>query len=77
MLICIPCGAGNTGGLVGYRSGPTPALSYYNTDTSTKSDVGKGIPKTTLEMKTAATFSGWDTGVWNIQDGSYPKLSWQ
>ena len=35
---------------------------------------GKYISKTDEEMKLAATFDGWDTGVWSLKDGSYPTL---
>ena len=30
--------------------------------------------KTNVEMKTAATFSDWDTGIWQLADGQYPAL---
>lgn len=33
-----------------------------------------GTGKTADELKTAATFAGWDAGVWNITDGGYPTL---
>jgi hypothetical protein len=45
---------------------------YYNSETSGQSDNdGRGIPKTTAEMKTQSTFVGWDftTPIWAI-DGS-------
>jgi hypothetical protein len=34
------------------------------------------IPKTTSEMKTVSTFSGWDLSIWNICEGNYPELNW-
>ncbi|HRP02823.1 MAG TPA: GLUG motif-containing protein, partial [Candidatus Kapabacteria bacterium] len=68
------------GGLVG-SSGGTVSGCYWDTETSGRSTSAGGIGKTTIEMKTQATFSGWDftnTGTWNIQDGSsyysYPYL---
>ena len=63
----------NAGGLVGENEG-TITLSYYDIDTTGQSDTGKGDGKTTAEMKQAATFTGWDTSIWNITDGSYPTL---
>jgi len=69
------------GGLIGYTDG-TVSNSFYNSETSLQSDnTGKGVPKTTAEMKTQATFTTWDftasTGVWNINPTgyiSYPYL---
>ncbi|MFR8228747.1 MAG: TasA family protein [Anaeromassilibacillus sp.] len=39
-------------------------------------DKARGQGKTEEEMKTASTYTdaGWDTGVWNIVDGTYPTL---
>ncbi len=61
--------------------------SFYNTETSDRSDIGKGEPKTTIQMthpyNSEDTFSAWDfVNVWAhdttgiINDG-YPYLSWQ
>ena len=30
--------------------------------------------KTTAEMQTPSTFSGWDTTIWELVQGQYPKL---
>ncbi|MGI5838387.1 MAG: GLUG motif-containing protein [bacterium] len=69
------------GGLVGQHEGGTYSNSYYDTNTSGQSDTGKGIPKTTLEMKQQATFTDWDFDtVWGInpdENGGYPFLRWQ
>ncbi|WP_438434978.1 GLUG motif-containing protein [Gorillibacterium sp. sgz500922] len=63
------------GGLVSSNNGGTITGSYYDKNTSGQSDTGKGTPKTTAEMKAAATYSGWDfTTVWSIKGGDYPKL---
>jgi len=35
-------------------------------------DCGTGI--NTTQMKQAATYAGWDSGIWNIVEGSYPTL---
>lgn len=68
------------GGLVGYTA-ETVTNSFYDSETSGRSDTGKGVPKTTAEMKTQSTFTTWDftasTGVWNINPTgyiSYPYL---
>lgn len=34
----------------------------------------ENIVKTETELKTAATFEGWDSSVWTISEGSYPAL---
>lgn len=68
-------GEDTVGGLVGYGSITLNVeSSYYDTETSGQSDVGKGTPKTTAEMMQAATFVGWDfENVWAIREGqSYP-----
>ena len=47
-----------SGGLVGYKSSTTSVNdSFYDDDTSGKSDTGKGTGKTTAQMKTLATFT--------------------
>jgi hypothetical protein len=70
------------GGLMGDKysySGITN--SYYNSETSGMSDTGKGIPKTTAEMSTQSTFTGWNfTSTWSIHrllNNGYPYLTWQ
>jgi|GEM_PF-992303 len=70
-----------SGGLVGNKlGGGTVTASYYNSQTSGKSDNdGRGEPKTSIQLVQEATFSGWDfteeTGDWDISEGvSYPYL---
>lgn len=76
------------GGLVGWSSGGSITNSFYDTQTTGKSDTGKGIPKTTAEMMTLATFlgAGWDIElvqyhtdeIWYIyQNHDYPRLYWE
>lgn len=69
---------GNThvGGLVGYDNGGNVDNSYYDSQTTGQSDAGKGIAKTTAEMRNQTTFVDWDfDNVWRINDGvSYPRL---
>ncbi|MCB9359412.1 right-handed parallel beta-helix repeat-containing protein [Candidatus Woesearchaeota archaeon] len=69
----------SSGGLVGLAGGSIIS-SYYDTETSGKSDTGRGEPKTTAEMYNISTFSSWDfTNVWDpiYDDSGYPKLKWQ
>ena len=49
------------------KYGPNIALSGTTQDTWGTSDP-------TLNLKSASTFSGWDTSIWNIVDGKYPTL---
>lgn len=70
-------GDSRIGGLCGTSDG-TIADSYYDTQTSGRSDTGKGIPKTTVQMMQEATFAAWDfADVWDIYEGRiYPVLQW-
>ena len=89
-------GDAHVGGLVGHNcfdtGEGTVSDSFWNNQTSGQATSDGGTGKTTIEMKTVATFSGagWNiVGVanpgtrnssctWNIVDGqSYPFLSWQ
>ena len=65
------------GGLVGYDNSNNALIinSYYSQSTG-RNDTGKGIRKTTDEMKQLATFAGWDidaqggtTTAWRIYEG--------
>ena len=51
--------------------------SYWDVNTSGLTWSGTGIGKTTSEMKTPSTFSGWSTDIWDIVQGSYPTLKFQ
>jgi len=71
-----------TGGLVGSNDFGAIENSYYDTDTTGMNDTGKGIPKTTDEMKAGLSndniYTGWDTAtIWTIEEGHYPWLKWQ
>jgi hypothetical protein len=51
--------------------------SYWDTQTSGDSTSAAGTGKTTAEMKTKSTYSGWDfTTIWWIKSGIYPELRW-
>ncbi|MDR2556039.1 MAG: hypothetical protein LBC64_11530 [Fibromonadaceae bacterium] len=72
---------GEGGGLVGSDivSGDREITgSYYDKEKSGKSDTGKGVGKTTMEMKQQSTFVGWDfNGTWGINskiNNGYPYL---
>jgi LPXTG-site transpeptidase (sortase) family protein len=62
------------GGLVGSGGIGTVNNSYYDQEVSGLSDTGKGIPKTTLAMKSVNTFTGWDSGLWRLTTGEYPDF---
>ncbi len=64
------------GGLVGDSSSSDEISSYWDTQTSGQSTSAGGTGKTTSEMKTQTTFTGWDfTDVWNITESTtYPYL---
>jgi len=69
----------NRGGLLGQNLGGYSVIaSFYDRETSGRTDTGKGEPKFTAEMKTQATFTsvGWDfNAVWQMQEGvTYPLL---
>ena len=66
-------------GIVGYNDGWVQ-YCYYDKDTTGRNDSGKGIPKTTAEMKKQSTFQNWDfTNTWQINTtpASYPYFQWQ
>ncbi len=73
------------GGLVGYSSGGTLGSSYWNTETSRQATSAGGdgaAGKTTAQLKSAATYSGWSLAVaggsvntWRTYEGTtYPLL---
>ena len=69
----------NAGGLIGFAATAARiANSYYNSETSQMNDTGKGIPKSTIQMKNELTYIDWDyDNIWairtSINDG-YPYL---
>lgn len=50
---------------------------FWNSSTAGVSSSRYGTPKSTAELQQAATFAGWDTSIWNIEDGKYPTLKWE
>ncbi len=59
------------GGLEGLGRSPITGCFYLS---NAAWNNGYGTPKTEAELKSAATFTGWDTNIWEIKDGSYPTL---
>lgn len=73
--------SGYTGGFTGYDDGGNDIINcFWDTESSGQatSDGNLGTPKTTLEMKTQSTFTGWHfTTIWAIKNGSmtsYPYI---
>jgi hypothetical protein len=67
------------GGLVGYNERGLTFGSFWDTQTSGQSASDGGMGKTTAEMQTAITFTGWGCcSIWTIQEGNdYPRLWWE
>jgi len=75
-------GANATGGLVGVNNtSGTITNSYYNTETSEQSDVGKGIGRTSAQMRSKSYYFGWNFDeIWEIDQFSnngMPYFQWQ
>jgi hypothetical protein len=74
-------GSISEGGLIGrILSTSTINGSYWDVETSGQTISGGGTGKTTAQMKTQTTFSGWDfSTIWVIdeaQNYGYPYLAW-
>jgi uncharacterized repeat protein (TIGR02543 family) len=68
----------HTGGLMGY--GSNVSNSFYNKETTGKSDTGKGTPVSTADMRLEATYTTWtfDSSTWTINpahNNGFPYLS--
>ncbi len=74
-------GSSYVGGLVGRKnSSATVNYAFWDIETSGRTTSAGGIGKTTSQMKTIFTYSGWSIQppLWNIQDGlDYPHLLWE
>ncbi len=77
---------GFTGLIEGVNTSTAFSNCYWDTETSgstssTGQEAGKLEGKTTAQMKTQSTFTGWDfTDIWAIEEGKnngYPYLQWQ
>ena len=75
--------ADHVGGLIGGKDPETTVSnSFWDTETSGQATSDGGTGKTTEQMKTKSTFTGWDLDtIWNICEGiyipSYPWFRWQ
>lgn len=71
----------NIGGLVGNNGLSTITGCYWDTETSGQAVSAGGEGRTTAEMKSIDTYTGWDftTPVWiiNTYNNGYPWLDWQ
>jgi phosphodiesterase/alkaline phosphatase D-like protein len=82
-------GTSSLGGLVGVNSNGTVTNCFWNTETSGRATSQGGTGKTTAQMKTLGTFTGWDFmfetangtndywGINALDNGGYPFLAWQ
>ncbi|MFZ4708058.1 MAG: choice-of-anchor Q domain-containing protein, partial [Bacteroidales bacterium] len=76
------CPGSTAGGFVSYNTG-TSTNCFWDTETSEQIiSAGTEVGKSTAEMKTQGTFTGWDfetTPVWHItaDNDGYPHLAWQ
>ncbi len=75
-------GDSDVGGLVGYNGDNGMVFnSFYDSETTKQSDEGKGIPKSTIEMREPSTFmdASWDIEIHETEDPTdgYPFLSTQ
>ena len=71
----------NVGGLVGYKSGGTIRNSYWDKETSGKTDSAGGIGKTTTDLQgptdASDIYASWDTTDWDFgTSNQYPILKY-
>ncbi|KMN41544.1 hypothetical protein [Lysinibacillus sp. LK3] len=64
---------GFTREISGY-TGNTFTDCFYNSTLISSSDRGTG--KTTIELKSPATYTGWNGNIWDIKEGKYPNLQY-
>lgn len=77
--VTVGASSSDIGGLCGDNTYGTVTTSYWDMDTSGLTSSNGGTGKTTTEMQTQSTFTGWDfNDVWAIcETTNYPKLQWQ
>ncbi|MCK9371496.1 hypothetical protein M0R04_16400, partial [Candidatus Dojkabacteria bacterium] len=63
------------GGLIGESFGK---VSYsYSYDGNVYNTNGSATPTSPSMMKSASTYTGWNTSDWIIREGDYPRLPWE
>lgn len=67
-------GDGYIGGLVGRNRSAKINDSYYSIERTGQNDNNKGVGKPDKDMRGKSPFINWDSNIWKIIDGSYPKL---
>jgi hypothetical protein len=78
-IITLPSDVTEFCGIFGDSTVTSPSASvvsvYWDTQVSGVATSERGVGKTTAEMQTQSTFTGWDfSTVWNIASGTYPFL---
>jgi hypothetical protein len=76
-VITLPADVAQFYGIFGYTTTTYPTVTsvYWDTQVSGVATSERGVGKTTSEMQTQSTFTGWDfSTVWNIASGTYPFL---
>ncbi|MBU1115110.1 MAG: hypothetical protein KKE09_08250, partial [Bacteroidetes bacterium] len=67
-------------GFIGNYNATGCSDNFFDSETTVQSSGAGATTKTTTEMKTASTFSAWDSNIWNIgeaMNNNYPYLDWQ
>lgn len=63
------------GGLIGVNDYGSISKSFWDKETSEQNASAGGIGYSTIEMKQASTYNGWDfTGIWQMLVDSYPSI---
>ncbi|MGD9638428.1 MAG: ZmpA/ZmpB/ZmpC family metallo-endopeptidase-related protein [Alphaproteobacteria bacterium] len=72
----VACSTNYCGGFLGHLYENAYIInSYWDMQTSGKASSAAGVGKSTSDMKSKSTFSGWDfTNVWYLIYGDYPRL---
>jgi hypothetical protein len=66
------------GGLCGRNDDGTITDSYWDTESSGQAASAGGWGLTSVQMKQAASFAGWNDGAWTIEEGvDTPRLIWE
>jgi hypothetical protein len=75
----LPTGATITNSFFDNSLASTPTSGVLNvsgSNVNTSTTVTGLTPASTTVMKTASTYSGWSSSIWNLTNGSYPTLKW-